>query len=167
MVVRSEAEDDLQAVRDLNRAAFDTSEEADLVDRLRQEASPIISLVAEEARGILGHIMFSPVSLEGHPGLKLMGLAPMAVSPAHQREGIGSQLVVAGLERCRQLPCAVVVVLGHSAYYPRFGFTPASDFGLCSEFDVPSEAFMALELEAGVLRSSSGTIRYHPAFVAN
>ena len=81
MVVRSEAEDDLPAVRDLNRAAFDTSEEADLVDRLRQEASPIISLVAEEARAILGHIMFSPVSLEGHPGLKLMGLAPMAVSP--------------------------------------------------------------------------------------
>ena len=167
MVVRSEAEDDLPAVRDLNRAAFDTSEEADLVDRLRHEASPIISLVAEEARAILGHIMFSPVSLEGHPGLKLMGLAPMAVSPAHQREGIGSQLVVAGLERCRQLPCAVVVVLGHSAYYPRFGFTAASDFGLCSELDVQSEVFMALELQAGVLRSSSGTIRYHPAFAAN
>lgn len=166
VVVRSEREGDLSAIRDLNRVAFGTSEEADIIDRLRQQARPVISLVAAEGRVILGHIIFSPVSLEGRSKLKLMGLGPMAVSPGHQRRGIGSQLVAVGLKRCHQLPCAAVIVLGHPTYYPRFGFTPASDFGLSSEFDVPAEVFMALELEPGSLRSSSGTVRYHPAFAA-
>jgi putative acetyltransferase len=93
-----------------------------------------------------------------------MGLAPMAVLPAEQRRGVGSALVQAGLDRCRQLPCGAVVVLGHPAYYPRFGFSPASRFGVTCEYDVPDEVFMAMELEPGFLRDKPGTIRYHPAF---
>ena len=164
MLVRPETEDDRDAVRAVNVAAFDTPLEADLVDALRREATPIVSLVAEEEGAIVGHIMFSPVSLEGHLDLQLMGLAPMAVSPSHQRRGIGSQLVSAGLEHCRNLDCAVVVVVGHPTYYPRFGFAPASEFEMRCDYDVPPEVFMALEIEPGALRETSGTIRFHPAF---
>ena len=96
VLVRPETEDDHSAVRAVNVAAFDMLLEADLVDVLREAATPLVSLVAEEAGAILGHIMFSPVFLEGHADLQLMGLAPMAVSPARQRSGIGSRLVAAG-----------------------------------------------------------------------
>jgi len=106
----------------------------------------------------------SPVMLAGHGGLALMGLAPMAVVPARQRQGIGSALVRGGLDRCRQCACDAIVVLGHPEYYPRFGFAPASAFGLTSEYDVPDEVFMVLELKQGVLRGKSGVIRYHAAF---
>lgn len=93
-----------------------------------------------------------------------MGLAPMAVMPAAQRRGIGSALIRSGLERCAQLGYSAVVVLGHPEYYPRFGFVPASRFGIGCEYEVPDEVFMALELEPGALTGMSGTIRYHPAF---
>ncbi len=93
-----------------------------------------------------------------------MGLAPMAVIPSCQRNGIGSALVRAGLDQCRQLGYGAVVVLGHPEYYPRFGFTPAGQFGLRSEYDVPEEVFVALELDAGFLSGASGTVKYDPAF---
>lgn len=163
MTIREERADDTQAVRALNLAAFQTSTEADLVDALRVEASPFVSLVAEESGVIVGHIMFSPVNLALDAPL-LMGLAPMAVSPERQRQGIGSRLIAEGLERCGQLGAAVVVVLGHADYYPRFGFAPASRFGLRSEYDVPDEVFMARELKDGGLEGLAGTVRYHPVF---
>ena len=150
----------------MSRAAFDTGSEADLVDRLRERANPFISLVADDGGSIVGHILFTPVTLSGHANLRLLGLAPMAVVPSAQRRGIGSALVCAGLERCRKEGAAAVVVLGHPAYYPRFGFSAASGFGIRSEYDVPDEAFMALELEAGSLRGRTGTIRYHDAFAS-
>jgi putative acetyltransferase len=124
----------------------------------------VISLVAEHEREIVGHIMFSPVSLAGHADSKIMGLAPMAVAPEHQRIGIGSALVVAGLEHCKRIGIGAVVVLGHPRYYPRFGFVPATRFGMVSEYDAPEEAFMALELLPGYLGRKAGVIRYHPAF---
>jgi putative acetyltransferase len=94
----------------------------------------------------------------------LMGLAPMAVVPARQRQGIGARLIAVGLERCGQLGAAAVVVLGHADYYPRFGFTPASRFGLRCEYDVPDDVFMVRELAGGGLTGLAGTIRYHPVF---
>ena len=166
MLVRPETVDDRDAVHALNVAAFDTPLEADLVDVLREDAKPIVSLVAEEDGSIRGHIMFSSVSLEGHLDLKLMGLAPMAVAPSHQRKGIGSQLVDAGLARCQQLGCPAVVVVGHPTYYPRFGFIPAVDFGIRCQYDVPSDVFMAVELQPGALEAASGAVRFHPAFGA-
>ena len=164
MEIRPERPADIAAIAALNRAAFETGLEADLVDALRGQAEPIVSLVAEEGGAIVGHILFTPVTLSGHHDVKVMGLAPMAVLPASQRRGIGSALVRAGLERCRQLPAAAVVVLGHAAYYPRFGFVPASRFGIACEYDVPDDVFMALELEPRSLHGKPGTIRYHRAF---
>jgi putative acetyltransferase len=164
MQIRSEGAADIAAIRAVNRVAFETNTEADLVDALRERAEPTISLVADDAGSIVGHIMFSPVMLPGHEDLKMMGLAPMAVLPSQQRRGIGSALVRAGLERCRELGCGAVVVLGHAEYYPRFGFVPASRFDVGCEYDVPDEVFMALELEPGILRGRSGTIHYHAAF---
>jgi putative acetyltransferase len=164
MIVRDEHPRDRAAVRAVNLAAFDTSAEADLVDTLRAQAHPIVSLVAEVDGEVVGHILLSPVTLDGHPELRLMGLAPMAVAPAHQRQGIGSALVRAGLERCRQLDIGAVVVLGHPSYYPRFGFAPSVRFGIRCEYEAPDEAFMLIELRPGCLRGMAGTVRFHPAF---
>jgi putative acetyltransferase len=164
MNIRSEQRADIPAIRELNCAAFDASVEADLVDVLRQQAAPIVSLVADDAGSVVGHIFFSPVTLPGHADVTIMGLAPMAVRPARQRQGIGSALMRAGLAECRQLGFAAVVVLGHPGYYPRFGFVPASRFKIGCEYDVPDDVFMALELESDALKGKTGTIRYHAAF---
>ena len=164
MLIRTEEERDRAAVYAVNAAAFETSVEANLVDALRQRAQPVISLVAENDQTVVGHILFSPVSLAGHPNVNIMGLAPMAVAPIHQRKGIGSALVRAGLERCKELGCGAVVVLGHPEYYPRFGFSPSSRFGIGCEYEVPEEVFLVIELQPGYLRGASGTIKYHAAF---
>jgi len=164
MIIREERQGDAERIRGVNLAAFETSTEADLVDALRRQAIPLVSLVAEDDANVIGHILFSPVTLASAPGLNLMGLAPMAVVPSRQRQGVGSTLVREGLERCRQLNVAAVVVLGHTEYYPRFGFVPAARLSLRSEYDVPEQAFMVLELRDGVFDSLSGTIRYHPVF---
>jgi putative acetyltransferase len=164
MQVRVEQPADIAAIRAVNLAAFPTSAEADLVDHLRREAEPFISLVAASRDGIVGHVAFSPVTLLSHPAVRVMGLAPMAVLPRSQQTGIGSALVRAGLTECARHGAAALVVLGHAGYYPRFGFVPASQFGLRSEYDVPDEVFMALELQAGALAGKGGTVRYHPAF---
>jgi putative acetyltransferase len=131
---------------------------------LRRHAAPIISLVAEEDANIVGHILFSPVMLAGEGSPTLMGLAPMAVVPARQRQGIGSSLVSEGLERCRRINAAAVVVLGHPEYYPRFGFVPGSRLSLRCEYDVPENVFMVRELHEGALRGFAGIVRYHPVF---
>jgi putative acetyltransferase len=110
--------------------------------------------------------MFSPITLEGQSGVTMMGLAPMAVAPASQRRGIGSALVRAGLEACRQIGCGAVVVLGHPGFYPRFGFVPALRFRIRSDYDVPDDVFMALELQPDALRGRSGVVRYHAAFAS-
>lgn len=162
--VRAERPEDRTAVRAVNLSAFDTAAEADLVDALRDRARPVISLVAEMGAQVIGHIMFSPVTLDDHPELRLMGLAPMAVSPKHQNRGVGSALVRAGLQRCGEFGFGAVVVLGHPSYYPRFGFRPAVRFGITSEYDAPAEAFMVVELRPGHFGGATGTVRYHEAF---
>ncbi|MCK5879893.1 MAG: N-acetyltransferase [Holophagae bacterium] len=164
MQIQDERTDDREAVHAVNLSAFDTPSEANLVDALREQAQPVISLVAEYKGKIIGHIMFSPVSLSGHSDLKITGLAPMAVIPAFQRKGIGSALVRAGLEQCEQRGFDAVVVLGHPEYYPRFGFLPSSRFGIDSEYDVPEEVFMAMELSPGALHGKTGRIKYHQVF---
>ncbi|MBD3672087.1 MAG: N-acetyltransferase [Planctomycetaceae bacterium] len=166
MIVRSEDRNDIFRVYAVNRAAFETLAEARLVDRLREEAGPVVSQVAEIEGEIVGHILFTPVTLDDHPELPLVGLGPMAVHPDHQRQGIGSALVEAGLAACREIGAAGVVVLGHPEFYPRFGFVPASQFGIGCEYDVPEEAFMATELIPNAFDGSSGTVRYHDAFAA-
>jgi putative acetyltransferase len=161
--LRSEAPADHAAVHDINVTAFGGEVEARLVALLREQAQPLVSLVAEESGTLVGHIMFSPVSLQGFTEL-MMGLAPMAVTPACQRQGIGSALVRAGIDRCREIGVAAIVVLGHPDFYPRFGFLPAARFGLICEYDVPAQAFMAIELGPHALRDAAGIVSYHPAF---
>lgn len=164
MLIRVENENDRAPVYSVNVSAFETSAEAILVNALRKQAQPIVSLVAEENGEVVGHIMFSPVSLSGFASLKASGLAPMAVAPEYQRKGIGSALVLAGLEQCKLLGFAAVVVLGHPDYYPRFGFSPSSRFGIDSEYEVPEDVFMALELQPGALSGKTGRVKYHDAF---
>lgn len=160
----TEEEKDCSAIHALHASVFERPAEADLVDALRELVRPVVSLVAVESEIAVGHIMFSPVSLTSHPDLKIMGLAPMAVAQGHQRIGVGSALVRAGLEQCRQMGFGAAVVLGHVEYYPRFGFSPSTRFGIRCEFEVPEEVFMVVELQPGYFQGKSGTIQYHAAF---
>jgi putative acetyltransferase len=164
MLIRPEEPKDHAAVHAVNASAFETPAEASLVEMLRKEAHPVISIVAEDDGTIVGHIMFSPVTLSGYDNLQIMGLAPIAVVPAYQRKGIGSKLVMAGLEWCKELGYGAVVVLGHIGYYPRFGFIPSVRYGIGCEYDVPQDAFMVLELQPGYLEGARGTIKFHSAF---
>ena len=165
MVVRPERTEDHESVRRVNELAFEQPDEADLVDALRANARPYISLVAVADEQVVGHIFFSPVSVESESSVfTAMGLAPMAVLPEYQNQEIGSRLVREGLKECQRLGHGIVVVLGHANYYPRFGFTPASLKGLRSEYDVPDEVFMVLESVPGALEGRRGLVKYHPEF---
>jgi putative acetyltransferase len=143
-----------------------------MVDAVRRSRSAAISLVAQlapdarrhEPWPIVGHILLSPVTIDGEGEPRGLGLAPIAVLPAHQRQGFGTQMIEVALRRARSLGYAYIVVLGHPQFYPRFGFTPASRFGLRYERRVPDEVFMALELVPGALQRVSGVVRYLPAF---
>lgn len=167
--IRAERAGDEAAVRRVNELAFGRAEEAALVDALRAAARPHVSLVAVDGGRVVGHVFFSPVSLETEGGpedssFAAMGLAPMAVLPGHQRRGVGSELVRAGLDECRRAGRDVVVVLGHPEYYPRFGFRPAGRAGLRCEYPVPDDTFMVVELRPGALAGRRGLVKYHPAF---
>jgi len=159
--VRPERPGDVAAVHAVNAAAFETDEEAGIVEALRAAHAVILSLVADDAGTVVGHILFSPVMIE-RPGSSLVavGLAPMAVAPSHQRRGVGTKLVTTGLDALRAAGERAVVVVGHPAYYPRFGFAPGASFGLRWEGG-HDEAFFALELVPGAL-AGGGVVRYRP-----
>jgi len=164
-VIRPETEDDYPGVRRVNELAFDRTNEADLVEALRQAANPQISLVAVLDDQIVGHIFFSPVTVESGSGaFTAIGLAPMAVTPEYQRRGIGSRLIHEGLEACHTLGHNLVFVVGHPEYYPRFGFKPAAQLGFSCEYEVPDEAFMVVELMPGAADGQTGMVRYLPQF---
>ncbi|WP_050434105.1 GNAT family N-acetyltransferase [Chondromyces crocatus] len=165
--LRPEHPGDAAAIRRVNERAFNTPAEADLVDALTRNGGVTLSLVASIDGQVVGHILFSPVTIEREGAHdEAIGLAPMAVLPEHQRRGIGDRLIREGLDRLRRAGHGAVVVLGHPAYYPRFGFEPASRFGLRWEIACPDEAFMALELRPGALVSHPGIVRYRPEFGA-
>jgi putative acetyltransferase len=164
MTIRPERSDDVARVREINTLAFGQAAEAILVDKLRAHCSEALSLIAEDDV-VVGHILFTPVVIEnaGHP-LVGMGLAPMAVHPDRQRNGIGSELVRRGLDILRERKCPFVVVVGHPQYYPRFGFEPASRRGLASQWGIPDEAFMVLVLDETAMAGASGVARYRAEF---
>ena len=164
--IRIEQPEDALPIRNVNEQAFETSAEATVVDTLRQTCPNGLSLVAEDRKCIVGHILFSPAEVDclGR-NIEGMGLAPMAVLPNRQRQGIGSQLVKCGIGILREWDCPYVIVLGHPKYYPRFGFELASKHGLSSQWDgVPDEAFMIMIMDHAALNGVSGTARYRKEF---
>ncbi len=165
--IRREVPEDAAAIRAVHLAAFPGADEADLVDRIRRNGNARVSLVAEADGRVVGHVLFSPVRVVDGAAETLsegLGLAPLAVLPAYQRRGIGSDLVRAGLQRCRALECKFVVVLGHSEYYPRFGFQRASRFGLANEYGA-DEAFFVQALGPNGL-CAQGLVKYGAEFGA-
>ena len=158
MQIRPAARADVAAIHAVVAAAFGQPDEARLVDRLRADGDTLVELVADKDRAIVGHILFSRLGIGALAGA---ALAPVAVAPAHQRGGIGGALIRAGLDRCRQRGVPAVVVLGHPAYYPRFGFDAALAAPLAAPFAGP--ALMAIELTPGAL-AGGGALAYAPAF---
>src|SRR5580693_1298370 len=162
-VIRRENPRERGAVRSLNEVAFGRPDEADLIDRLRTEGAVLSSFVAECEKRIVGHILFSRMLIEtGSRPMSAVALAPLAVLPEHQRRGVGGQLVRHGLDWLRERGEQVVIVLGHPAYYPRFGFSSDRARSLAGPF--PAEALMALELLPGALDGVRGRVRYPDAF---
>jgi putative acetyltransferase len=165
LTIRRETPKDIDSIRYVNEQAFGQKEEAELVEKLRIRSVVILSLVAIQGDQIVGHILFSPVTVESeYSSFEAITLAPMAVLPAYQHKGVGSQLVRVGLEECRRLDHEIVVVLGHPDYYPRFGFVPGKPKGIDCEFDAPEEAWMVLELREGALTGRTGTVKFQPEF---
>jgi putative acetyltransferase len=163
--IREETRCDALAIREVNLEAFGRENEASLVRALGEAGACFISLVAERAGRVVGHILFSTATVESSWGeWTALGLGPLAVRPSDQGQGIGSQLVEAGLARCRQEGQLVIFVLGHPGYYPRFGFVPSRPLGLRWEHEAPAEAFMVAELQEGALAGRTGVVKYHPAF---
>ncbi|MBE9552252.1 MAG: N-acetyltransferase [Proteobacteria bacterium] len=164
-LIRHETPADILTIHAVNQAAFETAAEAALVDALRENGKFALSLVAFIEGEIVGHILFTDIEMEpGGAEARILGLAPMAVRPDRQGRGIGSALVRRGLEDCRELGYRGIVVLGHPAFYSKFGFTPASQHGITSIYDAPDEAFMALAL--GDAELPKGRALYQPEFGA-
>jgi putative acetyltransferase len=163
IVIRPETETDHEAIRRVNRVAFEQEDEARLVDELRRGGYVRLSLVAEMDDEIVGHILFSELSLVTSCGvMPALSLAPMAVTPEHQRRGIGSELVRRGLATCRDQGAGIVIVVGHPEFYPRFGFSAELARPLRSPFS--GDVWMAAELSPGALDGVSATVQYPPPF---
>jgi len=165
IVIRHEQPEDIAVIHQIVAQAFGRPAEANLVDALRRNGKAILSLVADDNGRVVGHILFSSVVIDtGEKLFSGIGLAPLAVSPERQNEGIGSLLVEQGLRECREAGHPFVVVLGHSHYYPRFRFVPASRYNITSEYDVRDEVFMVQELQEGSLLGIAGTAKYQNEF---
>ena len=160
-LIRPEQSADSAAIRLVLEQAFGQPAEASLVDNLRANGKAIVSLVAVENDQVVGHILFSEATIDA---VTIIGLAPLAVLPGYQKQGLGTLLTNAGIGVCRDAGYTAMIVLGHPEYYPRFGFVPASRFGIRSEYDVPDELFMALELQPGALSKCAGVAKYQPEF---
>lgn len=164
--IRAERPGDEAAIRHVNEQAFGAPGEARLVDQVRAAHKAVVSLVAVRGADIVGHILFSPVTIaEAPPSLRAVGLAPMGVLPGYQRQGVGSRLVLEGLRACEAAGCDAVVVLGHVDFYPRFGFVKASACGLDNEYGA-TDSFMVRELRPGALAQVRGLVTYAPEFRA-
>jgi putative acetyltransferase len=162
VLVRKEYPADIAAVRELVNASFPTHAEAELVDALRAAGRLAISLVGVAGGAVIGHVAFSPVTVEG--ATLGLGLGPVTVHADWRRRGLGARLVRDGLSLCRNAAVGLVVVLGDPRYYARFGFEPARRLELRSEYADAGDAFQAVELVPGTIRPGGGLVRYSSEF---
>ena len=165
--IREEHKTDYQQVFLVHQKAFGQEEEGQIVERIRKSEGfiPQLSLVAEIDGVVVGHILFSKIHIEtSHDNKQTLSLAPMAVLPDFQKQGIGGKMIKAGIQKADELGFDSIIVLGHPDYYPNFGFEKASKWKITCPFEVPDEAFMAMELKEGALVNSAGQVVYPPAF---
>ena len=170
ITLRQEIPSDFQEVYDIHAVAFGQENEAKLVDLLRASPAfvPELSLVATVGNTLVGHILFSKIKIVDaeQNEWESLALAPVAVHPEYQKQGIGGKLILAGLDKAKALNFKSVIVLGHAQYYPKFGFVPANMWNIKAPFDVPAEVFMGLELVPDGLKNVQGTVVYPKAFEA-
>jgi putative acetyltransferase len=174
VMIRREQQGDEAQIRTVNLQAFGRETEANLVDEFRINCPEGVSLVAVEDDRIVGHILFTPAMIEsGERMVHGMCLAPLAVLPEFQRQGIGTKLIQAGFEAMKAAHQSFVILYGHPEYYPRFGFVPASRYGIKSPYDgvppydsVPDEAFMIFVFDEAALEGVSGVTIERPEFAA-
>ncbi len=159
--IREERPEDVAAIREVNRRAFNQDQEGNIVDALRSNGAARLSLVATVDDRVVGHIMYSPITVSEVTGA---ALGPMAVLPEYQRRGIGSDLIHSGIDALRKKGFPFIIVLGHADYYPRFGFKPASALGITCEWDVPDDVFMVLVLDEVRMQGVSGVAKYRDEF---
>lgn len=168
IIIRSETSEDYTAIFEVNKLAFEQENEARLVEKIRQDNfNSQLSLVAVKSSKVVGHILFSNIIIQSQKGdFSALALAPLAVHPEFQNQGIGSQLVQQGLRKCQSLGHKIVVVIGHPTFYTRFGFSSATAKGLSVVWQVPDEAFLILELRPDALNGISGVVKYPSVFDA-
>jgi predicted N-acetyltransferase YhbS len=169
ITIKPEQQADIDDIYKLNKLAFGQENEARLVDLLRTAPGyvPGLSLVATAENTVVGHILFSKIFVvSGDARHETLALAPMSVHPHYQKQGVGARLITQGLENARELGFGSVIVLGHEHYYPKFGFVPASRWGIRAPIEVPDDVFMAIELMPGSLKNVSGIVEYPVEFSA-
>lgn len=169
MIIRTENVRDHEEVYKLNYLAFGNREdESKLIERIRisEEFISELSLVAEIENEIVGHILLSKATVEDQEEqYTVIVLAPIAVKPDYQKQGIGRKLIEEGIKRCKALGYFIVLLIGHPTYYPRLGFEPARKYGLeFKQFEVPDEVFMVYEVEEGKLKEMKGELKYPKSF---
>ena len=164
--IREERKKDYGAIKEVNDKAFKQPQEGNIINKIRKSDTEILSLVAVLDNKIVGHIFFSSVEIEGHDEIKRgMGLAPMAVLPKYQRQGIGSMLIKESIRKLKEKSVPFIIVLGHENYYPKFGFEIASKYGLkCQWEGVPDAAFMVMILDKNKMKNVNGIAKYREEF---
>ena len=167
IIIGVETEDDIEPITRLHITAFNGDSEAKLVEKLRKTPKhiPNLSLVAKYKKRIIGHILFYPIKIQTKRNkVDSLALAPISVLPSFQHKGVGGRLIKEGLEAAQKLGFKSAIVIGHSEYYPKFGFRKASEYGIVAPFDVPDINFFAIELAKNGLKNCSGTVEYPREF---
>jgi putative acetyltransferase len=163
VIIRDERTQDLESIEEMSRQAFGEEEEGILVNKLRANKDAMIFLVAEKETKVVGYILLSRMYVKTNAErIPFLGLAPVAVLPSVQNQGIGSRLIEAAIQRAKEIGESAIILLGHKEYYPRFGFSSELMAYIQSPFN--QEAFMGLELKEGALKKLVGIVQYPEAF---